>query len=260
MNHWMRILGRSQRGLAVSGVLGGLVLVGLAGAQGADPPAWKAPYERAVLAAQKGEAKQAASLILESFQAGLDDPSIPLCDPHFDGIRSERVFRATMRSISRSGPLRIVSKEEPGKELVILCKVLDAKGHAAAAAVVYAFQADAEGRYTREAAMDEPHARIFGYVRADEQGRFEIHTIHPGLYPEREDVEGPARFIPEHVHFEITMWDGSIHNFQLVFANSTRMQHGYWRQWAHDNGNPVASIQKVDGGGELCRFTVQLRP
>jgi hypothetical protein len=175
-------------------------------------------------------------------------------------IRAERGFRATMRSISRSGPLQIVAEGESGKGLVVSGQVLDAKGRPAASAIVYAFQADAEGRYTREAAMDEPHARIFGYIRADEQGRFEIHTIHPGLYPEREDVDGPARFIPEHLHFEITLWDGSIHKFQLVFANSARMQHGYWRQWAHDNGNPMAAIQEVDGGSEICRFTVQLGP
>ena len=259
----MRSMGRIRRRLCLpllAGLLCGHTLAVEARAQETTPPSWREPYERAAALAQKGEAEAAIDAILESFRAGLDDPSIPLCDARFDGVRPERGFRSAMRSISRTGPLQMVAKDEPGTELVIRGQIKDAKGKPATSAIVYAFQADAEGRYTREEAMDEPHARIFGYARADEYGRFEIHTVHPGVYPEREDVDGPARFTPESVHFNITLWDGSVHDFLLVFANSPRMQHGYWRQWAQDNGNPMATIAKVEGGGEECHFTLQFAP
>jgi protocatechuate 3,4-dioxygenase beta subunit len=225
-----------------------------------EPEAWRGSYEQAAKLAQEGDAEGAVSAMRESIQQGLDDASIPLCDARFDRVRADRGFRASMRSIPRQGVLRLVSEDEPGVPLTLRGEIRDSKGRPAAAAIIYTFQADAEGHYTREKAMDEPNARIFGYARANKRGRFTLRTIYPGLYPERSDVDGPARFIPEHIHIEATLWDGSIHKFQVVFEGSPRMRHEHWQRWARDNGHPVASVETQDDGSREAHFVIQLRP
>ena len=40
------------------------------------------------------------------------------------------------------------------------------------------------------------HARLFGYVRTDKEGKFELHTIKPSGYPQSD--------LPAHIHVHVT--------------------------------------------------------
>lgn len=221
---------------------------------------WREAFERAAGLAQAGKVEEAIDVLSESRQQGLEDPSVPLTDARFDPIRASGEFRSTMRSMARTGPLRIVSADEPGRPLTIRCEIRDSMGKPVSSAIVYAYQTDASGAYTRTDITDEPNARIFGYVRPNRRGRIQIQTIHPGAFPERTDAEGAKRFIPEQVHLQITLWDGTIQDFQLLFENSPRMGHSYWKQWAAENGHPVAKLERQEDGSEMCQFVLRLRP
>ena len=61
---------------------------------------------------------------------------------------------------------------------------------------VYAYNTDAEGYYGVNRAEYPP--RIYGWMKTDAAGRFELRTIYPGRYP---NMRTPA-----HIHFE--MWGG----------------------------------------------------
>ena len=88
----------------------------------------------------------------------------------------------------------IVSKDGPGKRLIVEGQVLDPAGTPAAGVTVYAYNTDSEGYYG--AGHKEFPPRLFGWMKTDDQGRFELHTILPGHYP--------GMHIPAHVHF--TAW------------------------------------------------------
>ena len=66
----------------------------------------------------------------------------------------------------------------------------------AAGVTVYAYNTDAEGYYGANRAEYPP--RIYGWMKTDRAGCFELATIHPGRYP--------GMRVPSHVHFEL--WGG----------------------------------------------------
>ena len=88
----------------------------------------------------------------------------------------------------------IVSSGEPGDPLVVVGRVFAPDGeHTVAGVVVYAYTTDKDGYYSPDGKVGHP--RIKGYMKADPDGRFELHTIRPGRYP--------GMHIPAHVHFNL---------------------------------------------------------
>jgi protocatechuate 3,4-dioxygenase beta subunit len=59
---------------------------------------------------------------------------------------------------------------------------------------VYAYNTDKRGYYSPDGKVYPP--RLKGYMKTDEEGRFELHTILPGRYPKMH--------VPAHIHF--TLW------------------------------------------------------
>src|SRR5262245_16375872 len=90
---------------------------------------------------------------------------------------------AASASVSWPAPppstLNLVSATEPGTRLVISGQLVDASGRPVASARLHVYQTDAEGRYTREKPMDEPHARLAGWLQTDARGHFQLSTIRP---------------------------------------------------------------------------------
>lgn len=88
----------------------------------------------------------------------------------------------------------IVPPNEPGDPLVVSGRVFAPDGeHAVAGVVVYAYNTDKSGYYSPDGKFSHP--RLKGYMKTDEEGRFELHTIVPGRYP--------GMHIPAHVHFNL---------------------------------------------------------
>ena len=60
-----------------------------------------------------------------------------------------------------------------------------------AGVAVYAYNTDAQGCYGENHA--EYPQRLYGWMKTDAEGRFELRTILPGWYPEMH--------VPAHIHF-----------------------------------------------------------
>jgi len=91
---------------------------------------------------------------------------------------------------------QIVKKGEPGEPLIVAGRVLAPDGTTPAGSVtVYAYNTDAEGYYGENRKEYPP--RIYGWMRTDAEGRFELSTIHPGCYPGTRAVIDPRHPAPK---------------------------------------------------------------
>jgi protocatechuate 3,4-dioxygenase beta subunit len=114
--------------------------------------------------------------------------------------------------IRRPAPLGIISQakitppNEPGEPLLVRGQVFAPDAVAVAPAViVYAFNTDCHGHYGVNHRDYPP--RLYGWMKTDAAGRFELLTIKPGRYP--------GMHVPAHIHF--SLWGG-----------------GYPPQWAEE--------------------------
>jgi protocatechuate 3,4-dioxygenase, beta subunit len=101
----------------------------------------------------------------------------------------------------------IAPLSEPGERLVISGTVFQPDGTTPAPAItLFVYHTDARGLYNSP--DDALNPRLFGWVRSDEDGRYEFRTIRPAPYPQlttpahiHVHVFGPERpewFIPEY--------------------------------------------------------------
>jgi protocatechuate 3,4-dioxygenase beta subunit len=127
----------------------------------------------------------------------------------------------------------IAAPSEPGERLVISGQALAPDGVTPAAGVViYAYQTDATGEYHNDA---NRVARLHGWAKTDQNGRFGFRTIRPAPYPNRG--------IPAHVHFHA--WG-----------------NGYPLQWTEDlkfAGDPLLSARDTSDSQALGDFA-NIRP
>lgn len=88
----------------------------------------------------------------------------------------------------------IVPAGEPGDPLIVSGRVFAPDGtHTVGGVIVYAYNTDKDGYYSPDGKVGHP--RLKGYMKTDAEGRFELHTIVPGRYPNMH--------IPAHVHFNL---------------------------------------------------------
>ena len=155
---------------------------------------------------------------------------------------------------SLTSKARIAPKEEPGTPLVISGQVLGTDHKTpVAGAVVYAYHTDIEGHYQRSGVSHEEgeaHPRLRGWVRTDEEGRFEFTTIKPAAYPDRD--------VPAHVH--INAWGAQYPRqwFMLEFKDDPLLS----KQHFTDNTADYLYIEPLtkDAKGELhCSITIAMR-
>jgi protocatechuate 3,4-dioxygenase beta subunit len=127
----------------------------------------------------------------------------------------------------------IAAPSEPGERLVISGQALAPDGVTAAVGVViYAYQTDATGEYHNDT---NRVARLHGWAKTDQNGRFQFRTIRPAPYPNRG--------IPAHVHFHA--WG-----------------NGYPLQWTEDlkfAGDPLLSPHETSDSQSLGDFA-NIRP
>ena len=133
---------------------------------------------------------------------------------------------------------------EPGIKIIIKGHVVNAQGKPIANASLHIFQTDSRGYYTpldsAEKKMGEPDARLFCFLKTDNNGSFEIHTIRPASYP----LQYNGRTIPQHIHNKISAQGYKDKNLQMVFDDDPAM-NDFWRKWATDNGFPVLKLNNA---------------
>jgi protocatechuate 3,4-dioxygenase beta subunit len=149
------------------------------------------------------------------------------------------------------GPIgNIAGDNEPGTKLIVTGQVFAPDGVTPAPnVIVYGYQTDAQGLY-----HDDPKtriARLHGWAKTDEHGRFEFRTIRPGPYPGRQ--------VPAHIHFHIygggypLQWTE-----ELMFAGDPSLREEQIRRSGvlGKFGN-VQTTAREAGGTEHCTFNIR---
>ncbi|MEP7374797.1 MAG: hypothetical protein ABI675_15480 [Chitinophagaceae bacterium] len=132
---------------------------------------------------------------------GSIDISAILMDKNYLPLHPQTSFRELIKKYCTASTTTITADTEPGKKIKVLASLKDENGKSIAGAVVYFYQTDAQGWYAADKphvggnSGDQRHARIFGYVKTDASGKFEIHTVKPSGYPQSD--------LPAHIHVEV---------------------------------------------------------
>jgi protocatechuate 3,4-dioxygenase beta subunit len=123
-----------------------------------------------------------------------------------------------------------------GTKLVVTGYVYDTNCQPVAKAWLDFWQADANGNY------DNSGYTLRGHQYTDENGRFQLTTVVPGLYPGR----------TEHIHFKVQAHNGQIITSQLFFPGVAQNDSdGIY------NASLLLSIQEAsDGWQGLYNFVV----
>jgi protocatechuate 3,4-dioxygenase beta subunit len=163
-------------------------------------------------------------------------------------------LRQVIRKYTRGASTVLAPPDEPGEPLIVSGTVRDTEGKPVAEALIYVFHADVKGYYAPARAMDEPNARLFGYMKTGADGRYEFRTIRPGGYAKQP--------IPQHIHMLVTAAGYRDHRCrstcQLVFADDPRMT-AEWHKWAKEGGNPILAVTRGQDGVQKCVYDVVLQ-
>jgi catechol 1,2-dioxygenase len=138
-------------------------------------------------------------------------------------------------------------------------QVVDGAGAGIANARVHVYQTDASGRYTPDRPMDEPHARLAGWLRTDAHGRFDLHTIRPGGYPRPIRLGDRDRKIPAHIHMDLTASGYAPRRLQVVFADDPLLADEYWKNWVREQRHPVLSVRQF-AAEQTADLVISLNP
>jgi protocatechuate 3,4-dioxygenase beta subunit len=125
-----------------------------------------------------------------------------LADKTYVSLHPLISFREMVKKYSSADVLNIAASDEPGKKIKIVAMIRDKDGNPVSNAMIYVYQTDYRGWYASDAPHvlmnegDFRHARLFGYVKTDKQGKIELHTVKPAGYPQSD--------LPAHIHVHVT--------------------------------------------------------
>ena len=146
----------------------------------------------------------------------------------------------------------IAGKDEPGQPLIVTGMVFAPDGQTPVAGVtVYAYNTDAAGYYGASRAEYPP--RLYGWMRTDGDGRFELRTILPGPYPGMQ--------IPAHVHF--SLWGAG---YPLQWVDELRFAGDRYitpemlsEAAAQGQFRTIQPLARGDDGALRCGFKIRLQ-
>ena len=177
-------------------------------------------YSSLVLNAQKD-----SLVLLSEAKTKLQSKSVSVSDilteKKYLSIHPLTEFKELIKANSNSDILKITIADEPGKKIRIIATVSDKNGKPVAGVLLYLYQTDAKGWYAANAPHvlqnegDTRHARLFGYVKTDSKGKFELHTVKPSGYP-RSDL-------PAHIHVHVIMNGYSSFGNEFLFDDDERL-------------------------------------
>jgi protocatechuate 3,4-dioxygenase beta subunit len=214
-------------------------------------------YRAALAAASEGNSTRTLEVLEIALRAGAC-PTRVLAEQAFAVLHVETRFHELIRVHARPSFTVLVTSDEPGSPMVVSGSVRDTAGIPIANALLLVFHADLKGEYTPTKPMDEPHSRIFGYLRTDENGRFEFRTVRPGGYRNAVPLDGKDRLIPEHIHFEVSADGFEPTRFQMVFDDDPRIDDHWRKIWAPSVKAPIVKVSRDDTGVQICRHDVTL--
>jgi protocatechuate 3,4-dioxygenase beta subunit len=128
-------------------------------------------------------------------------------------LHYEDGFRSLIRDHAPTGKINIVTSSETGQRIRIKGVMLDKKDKSPLANQLFYFYHTMSSGYYGE---NTDKAKLFGYLRTNKNGTFEIQTIKPGGYP--------GEKFPAHVHVEVYGPEGqAIFGTEFQFADDPRM-------------------------------------
>jgi protocatechuate 3,4-dioxygenase beta subunit len=125
-----------------------------------------------------------------------------LTDKKYDAVHPETSFREIIEKYCKAETISITTDTIPGKKIKVIGTVKDTDSKPVPGALVYLYHTDSRGWYAADAPHvlqyegDIRHARLFGYVKTDKNGMFELHTIKPSGYPQSD--------LPAHIHVHVS--------------------------------------------------------
>jgi len=144
-----------------------------------------------------------------------------LTDKKYDAVHPETSFREIIEKYCKAETISIATDTIPGKKIKVTGTVKDTNGKPVAGALVYLYHTDSRGWYAADAPHvlqyegDIRHARLFGYIKTDKNGMFELHTIKPAGYPKSD--------LPAHIHVHVSANGHRIFGTEFLFDDDERL-------------------------------------
>jgi len=144
-----------------------------------------------------------------------------LTDKKYDAIHPETSFRNMIEGYCNAGTISIATDTIPGKKIKVTGSVKNTAGKPIADALVYLYHTDSRGWYAADAPHvlqyegDIRHARLFGYVKTDKDGKFELHTVKPAGYPKSD--------LPAHIHVHVSTGGYKSFGTEFLFDDDERL-------------------------------------
>lgn len=136
----------------------------------------------------------------EQLSKGTVSINAVLSNPAYMNLHALTDFRNVIRKHAKNMSVTLVTDKEPGVATTIKGKLMSASNTPMRNTLVYVYQTDNKGWYADDKPHvetgngDRGHARLFGYLKTNEQGEFELRTIRPSSYPNST--------LPQHIHLE----------------------------------------------------------
>lgn len=141
-------------------------------------------------------------------------------------LHSLTPFREVIKANAKAEKITIVSNGEPGARITISGSVINKNAEPQKNVTIYFYQTSSKGWYADTGVHvlmnsgDMKHARLFGYLKTDDKGKFVFETIKPSGYPKSD--------LAAHIH--IHMWDEKGNSLntsgELQFDDDERMTEG----------------------------------
>jgi len=202
-----------------------------------------------------------SSALLREIEAKLQNnsgaASSILTDKKYISLHPLTSFRELIRKHASADVLRISPDNEPGKKIKVMAVVKNKDGQAIPNATVYLYQTDSRGWYAADAPHilmnqgDYAHARLFGYVKTDKDGRLELHTVKPSGYPQSD--------LPAHIHVHVTAVGYQPFVTEFLFRDDERLKGEILNQ-AVVSGGIIASPEAAGSSfDQQFSYEIKLR-
>ena len=179
----------------------------------------------------------------EKLKTGNATISQILTDKKYDAVHPETSFRNIIEKYAKAETISIATDTIPGKRIKVIGTIKDEAGKSIPNALVYLYHTDSRGWYAANSPHvnmnegDMRHARLFGYVRTDNDGKFELHTIKPSGYPQSD--------LPAHIHVHVSTEGYSPFVNEFLFDDDERLV-GKIRENSVRNRFMISKPEKVE--------------
>lgn len=155
------------------------------------------------------------------------------CELMFEGMPKDISWQTTI-----AGP------DEPGEPMIIRGVIYKSDGKTAAPGVIlYVYHTDNKGLYSPapKQTTAKRHGHLRGWVKTDEQGRYEFKTIRPASYPNSRN--------PQHIHPIVKEPGTSLYWIdEFLFADDPVLTESEKSHQQKRGGSGIVSLTKNDKG------------